>query len=425
MLDIRLLRENAQDVKDNLAKRQGYDINIVDEVLELDENWRAMKTELDALKAQKNKESKSISEIKKAGGDIKLQVARVKEVSDKVARKDEEVKELETKRDELLLKIPNMLDKEVPIGADDKENVPYKTWGEKPKFTFKPKNHQELCELNNWYDLERAARNSGARFYYMKNELVLLEIALYDYVLRKLKKKGYEVMEVPPMLKADVAKKAIPLSDFEDTVYTISNDGDELFLIGTAEHTLATFHMGEVLQEKDLPKLYAGVSPCFRREAGVTKDEKGIFRVHNFNKIEQFVYCLEEQSDEWHQKITDNIEEVFQDLEIHYQLVDICTGDIGAFASRKYDLEAWLPGQDKYREMGSSSNYRDYGARALNVRYQDKKNEMKFCHSLNNTAIAMQRAIIAIIENHQTEDGNVRLPKVLRSYFGGREFLKD
>jgi len=423
MLDIKLLRENKEKIIENLKRREGFDTLIVDKVLEIDLKWRHNKKELDKLKSQKNKESEAINKIKKEGGDIKKQIDKVKEISEQIGKKEKEEHDLIKKRDELLFSIPNLLDPEVPSGADEEENVQIRTWGKKPKFSFKVRTHQELCELNDWYDLEKAAKNSGARFYFLKNELLMLEMAVHQYVLNKLRKKSFTVMSTPTMLRAKVAKLAIPLADFEDTVYKIDNEGDELFLIGTSEHALATFHKDEILTQKDLPKYYAGYSPCFRREAGVTKDEKGIFRVHNFNKVEQFVYCSQEDSDKIHKEITENIEEIFQDFELHYRIVDICSGDIGIFATRKYDLEAWLPGQEKYREMGSSSNYRDYGARSLNVRYQGKDG-IKFCHTLNNTAVATPRAVIAIIEQHQREDGNVKIPEVLRPYLGGKEFLK-
>ncbi len=425
MLDIKLLREDKEKVIENLKRRGDFDTKIIDKILNSDTLWREAKGELDSLKAQKNKESKAIAEIKKQGGDIKKQLDKVKEVAEKIQKQESKVEELLRTRNEEVRKVPNLLDKEVPKGEDDEDNVELRQWGKKPKFNFKPRNHQELCELNDWFELERAAKNSGARFYFMKNELLMLENALHNFVLNKLIKKGFNVMSTPPMLRAEVAKLAIPLADFEDTVYTIGNEGDELFLIGTSEHALSTFHKDEIINHKDLPKMYAGFSPCFRREAGVTKDEKGLFRVHNFNKVEQFIYCAEEDSEKYHKFITEIIEEVFQELELHYRVVDICTGDIGMFATRKYDLEAWLPGQDKYREMGSSSNYRDYGARSLNVRYQAKDNSINFCHTLNNTAIATPRAVIAVIEQHQTKEGNVIIPKVLRPFFGGREFLKE
>lgn len=422
MLDIKLIRENADLVKENLQKRLGYDTSIVDKVLEADNIWRTKKGELDKLKAQKNAESKKIAQVKKDGGDIKEQLAKVKEISNNIEEQEKQLKELEEQKKTLLIAIPNMLDTQVPVGADDDENVPIRFHLEKPQFSFKVRNHQELCELNGWYDLETASKHSGARFYYLKGEIVQLQLALYMYVINKLSQKGYTSVEVPPMLRRDALGDSVCLEDFEEVIYKIEDE--DLYLIGTSEHALAIMHKNQTLNNKDLPLKYIGISPCFRKEAGVTKDSKGIFRVHNFNKIEQFIFSRPEDSDKLHDEITQNAEDIFQDLELHYQIVDICSGDMGSFATRKFDLEAWLPGQEKYREMVSASNYRDYGARRLNCRYQDEKNEIKFVHTLNSTAIALTRCMIAIIEQHQTEDGNVKIPEVLRVYFGGREHLK-
>lgn len=422
MLDIKLLRESKDVVVENLKKRIDFDTSIVDEVLELDLSWRTGKKELDELKSQKNKESQKIAQVKKEGGDIKEQIAKVKGVSELISQKELDVNQLETKRNDLLKLIPNMLDEEVPVGDDDEDNVVIKTHGEKPEFDFKVRNHQELCELNNWFDLDRAAETSGARFYYLKGELVMLELALYNFVLEKLQEKGYTPTFVPPMLRREVLGKSVALEDFEEVIYKIEDE--DLYLIGTSEHALAALHEGQILAQKDFPIKYAGLSSCFRKEAGVTKDEKGIFRVHNFNKIEQFIFSTQEDSERFHQELLANAEEIFQELGIHYQVVNICSGDIGNFASKKYDLEAWLPGQENYREMVSASNYRDYGARRLLCRYQDEQNTLKYAHTLNSTAIALTRTLIAIIETHQTEEGNVVLPQVLRKYFGGRALLK-
>jgi len=423
MLDVKLIRENPDMIKKDLLRRPNFDTSIVDKVLEADGLWRTAKSELDSLKAQKNKESKAISEVKKSGGDIKAQVAKVKKVSDLISEKDNELKKLESKRDEILVRIPNILDPEVPCGDDDEANIPIRTHLKKPKFNFKVRNHQELCEMNNWYDMDIAAKVSGARFYYTKNELVLLEVALYNFVLNKLNDKGYSPVMTPPMLRREVLGKSVPLEDFEEVIYKIEDE--DLYMIATSEHTLAALHMDDTFKHKDLPIKYAGLSNCFRKEAGVTKDSKGIFRVHNFNKIEQFVFCKPEDSDKIHKEITKNAEEIFKDLELHYQIVDICSGDMGSMATRKFDLEAWLPSQEKYREMVSASNYRDFGARRLNCKYQTENGTTQLVHTLNSTAIALTRCMISIMEQHQTEDGNVRLPKALRSYFGGREFLKQ
>ncbi len=420
MLDIKLLRDNSELVKNNLNKRIGFDTKIVDEVIKADNIWRTSKSDLDKLKAEKNKESLNIAQVKKDGGDIKGQIAKVKVISDKITTKDTELKELEEKRNQLLINIPNLLDDEVPIGGDDEDNVTIREFGKVPKFDFKPKNHQQLCEMNDWYDLEAAAKSSGARFYYTKKELVLLEVTLYNYVLNKLNNKGYTPIMTPPMLRRETLGKSVSLEDFEDVIYKIEDE--DLYLIGTSEHTLAALHDNSTFNHKELPVKYAGLSNCFRKEAGVTKDEKGIFRVHNFNKIEQFVFCKPEDSDKIHNELIENAEEIFKELDIHYRIVNICSGDIGSMATRKYDLEAWLPGQEQYREMVSASNYRDYGARRLNCRYQSESGELKLVNTLNSTAIALTRALIAIIETHQTKDGNVKLPSALQKYFG-RELL--
>lgn len=416
MLDIKLLRENREEVITNLQKRIGYDTSIVNEVLKLDEDWRAIKQELDILKSEKNKESKAIAEVKKAGGDIQGQLAKVKEVADKITDKEKKEKEALHKRDEVLITIPNMLDVEVPVGGDDEDNKPIKFHKEKPQFSFTPKSHEELCELNEWFDLERAAKTSGSRFYYLKGDLVLLQLGLYQYVISKLAQKNYTPIEVPPMLKREVLGASVPLEDFEEVIYKIENE--DLYLIGTSEHALAAMHQNDTISHKELPLKYVGISPCFRKEAGVTKDSKGIFRVHNFNKLEQFVFSKPEESDKYHEEITQNAEDIFQELELHYQIVDICTGDLGAMATRKFDLEAWLPSQKRYREMVSASNYRDFGARRLNCRYQTPDGKIELVHTLNSTAIALTRGIIAIIEQHQLENGNVKVPKVLVPFIG-------
>lgn len=423
MLDIKLLRENPNLVKENLSKRIGFDTSIVDEVLSVDDEWRKLKTELDKLKSIKNKESQNIAKVKKEGGDFKAQIQKVKEIANEIEAKEEILKEIEAKRNRLLIKIPNLLDESVPIGEDDEENVEIRTFGEKPNFDFEPRNHIELCELNDWFDLDTASKVAGSRFYYLKGELVMLEIALYQYVLNKLQSKGYTPVFVPHMLRREIIGKSVSLEDFEEAIYKIEDE--DLYLIATAEQPLAALGIDKTFNYKELPIKLAGLSPCYRKEAGVTKDSKGIFRVHNFNKIEQFVFSNPKESDKILEELINNAEEIFKELGIHYRIVDICSGDIGFFAAKKYDLEAYLPGQGKYREMVSASNYRDYGARRLNARYQTENGNLEFVHTLNSTAVALTRILIAIIENFQTKEGNVIIPEVLRPYFGGRELLKE
>ncbi len=423
MLDIKLIRDKTDEVKNNLKKRINYDTSIIDEILEIDIEWRKTKKDTDELKSKKNFLTKKIPEMKKKGEDINSHLDEIKKLSEDIEKTQNKSCELLEKRDNLLLNVPNMLDNQVPIGADDEENKTIRLFHEKPKFTFKPKDHRELCEKNNWYELDIASKHSGARFYYLKNEIVILQLALYDFVMKKMITKGYTPVEVPPMLRKNSIGKSVSLEDFKEAIYNIEDE--DLCLIGTSEHALALLHEGQTLTYKDLPIKYAGISQCFRKEAGVTKDSKGIFRVHNFNKIEQFIFSNDTDSDKFHEEITKNAEEIFSELKLHYRVVDICSGDIGNFASRKFDIEAYIPSQDKYREMVSASNYRDYGARRLNCRYQDEKGELKFVHTLNSTAIAMVRALIAIIEQYQNEDGNVTIPEALRYYFNGRELLKQ
>jgi seryl-tRNA synthetase len=426
MLDIKLLRENPEKFKINLEKRKNHEkyISLIDEVLKVDNLWKIKKKELDLLKSQRNKESENINKIKKEGGNFKSKILEVKEISNNIKKFELSEKEILDKRNDILNRIPNLLNENVPIGKNDEDNKFIKSVLEKPVFDFKPLTHQELCEKNDWYDLKTASKISGSRFYYLKNELVFLEMALQQFVLNKLKNKGFEILYTPPMIKMEAAKKVIPLGDFKETIYRIENEGEEMCLIATAEHTLSTLHFDKIFSEKELPKYYCGISQSFRKEAGVSKDEKGIFRVHNFNKIEMFIYSNKEDSEKEHKFITNILEEIFSDLKLHYNMVDICSGDIGIFANRKYDLEAWLPGQNKYREMGSSSNYLDFGARKTNTRYQNEKNEIEFCHTLNNTACAMTRTIIAILEQYQTKEGNVKVPEILKPYLGNNEFLK-
>lgn len=421
MLDIKYIRENPEIVKKNLNKRIDFDTKIINQILDIDKNWREIKNKLDQLKSQKNKESMKIAEIKKEKKDIKNQLEVVKTISNEIEIEEKKEEEILNKRNELLIKVPNMLDESVPLGKDDTQNVPIRFHLEKPKFNFKIRNHQELCELNNWYELDVASKHSGARFYYLKGDLVLLEVALYNYVLNKLHNKGYMPTIVPPMLRKESLGKSVSLEDFKEAIYEIKDE--DLCLIGTSEHALALLHANQTFALKDLPVKYAGISQCFRKEAGVTKDEKGIFRVHNFNKIEQFIFSTQEESDKFLKELTLNAEEIFQDLELHYQVIDICSGDIGSFAAKKYDIEGWLPGQNKYRELVSASNYRDYGARRLNCKYQDEKNNTKLVHTLNSTAIALSRTLIAIIEQHQQEDGSVKIPEVLKPYFQKKDYL--
>jgi len=281
----------------------------------------------------------------------------------------------------------------------------------------KPVGHADAVEIFGWADLERAAKVAGSRFYYLLNDLVWLDFALTMYALDYLKKAGFTIINPPYMMRREAYSGVTAFSDFEEVIYKVEDE--DLYLIATSEHPIAAMHMNEVLEEDGLPLLYAGVSPCFRKEAGAHgKDTKGIFRVHQFNKVEQFIFCLPEESWDWHEKLLENVEKLWQGLELPYRIVNICTGDLGIVAAKKYDLEAWMPAQGRYREMVSCSNCTDWQSYRLNIRYAEEKGKPSkgFVHTLNSTAIATTRAITAIIENFQLDDGRVEIPKVLQRY---------
>jgi len=419
MLDIDLIREKPELVRENLARRGKPElIKALDELIELDRQWRSDISQLNKLRKERNKLSLQVSELKKKGEEAKELVEKAREIGEQIKELEERTKKAEERRRYLLMSLPNLLHPSVPIGKDESENVVVKTWGEKPEFDFEPKDHQDLAYALGAIDIERAAKVAGSRFYYLKGPLVELNFALISYGLDFAKKKGFQLFQTPYMLHRQIVESATSFEDFQDSIYKI--EGEDLYLIPTAEHSLLGYHADEILEEKQLPLLYAGITPCFRKEAGAHgRDTKGIFRVHQFEKVEQFVFCKPEESWEWHEKLLANAEEFFQSLGIPYRVVNICTGDIGSVAAKKYDIEAWLPGQGKYREVVSCSNCTDYQARRANIRFRDRNNEIRFVHTLNSTLVATERAMIAIMENYQQKDGSIAVPEVLRPYLHG------
>ena len=322
------------------------------------------------------------------------------------------------------MQLPNVMHESVPTGKDESENVEIRKWGTPPQFAFKPLDHIDLGLKLDLVDLERAAKVAGARFYYLKNELVRLNYALISFALDFIAKKGYTLVQPPYLLKREAISGAVALSDFEDTIYKI--EGEDLYLLATSEHALNALHLGEILDGKALPLKYGGVSPCFRKEAGAHgRDTKGIFRVHQFEKVEQFVFCKPEDSWSEHERLITNAEEIFQALELPYRIVNICSGDLGTVAAKKYDLEVWLAGQQRYREAVSCSNCTSYQAVRSNVRYRDKTSEpTRYVHTLNSTFIATERTLVAIMENFQQADGSVVLPEVLGPYMDGLDAIR-
>ena len=426
MLDIKLIREKTEFVRENLERRRNPELlKILDQLIEFDKKWREKLTELNELRHERRKITVEIATLKKKGQEAAAELGKARKIDAEIKTLEKEVRELRTKVDYCLMRLPNLLHESVPYGVDENDNVTVRTWGEIPKFDFPVKHHIELGLSLDIMDIERAAKVSGARFYYLKNEGVLLDMALMNFALNEMIKKGYKPIEPPYMMNRKAYEGATPLTDFEDALYKVENE--DLYLIATSEHPIAAMFMNEVLNAKDLPLKFVGVSACFRKEAGAHgKDTRGIFRTHQFNKVEQFIFCLPEQSWQMHEELIRNAEELVQKLGIPYRVVNVCTGDIGSFAAKKYDIEAWMPAQNRYREIGSCSNCTDYQARRLNIRYREKEGAPPkgIVHTLNSTAIATGRTIVAILENYQQKDGTVIIPEVLRPYMGGIEKIE-
>ena len=444
MLDIKLIRENPEIVKKDLIKRDELEkLKWIDEILELDKKWRENLRKINQLRRERNRIAVEIGKRKKAGESVDDLLTKSKEIVKQIEILEKENEEIRERIDFYLWRLPNITHESVPIGKDDTENVPIKFWGkarvwkghlesfleqsqgkmEYEVLEWKPKLHVDLLEILKGADFERAAKVSGSRFYYLLNEIVILDLALLRFALDRLIEKGFTPVIPPYMVRRYVEEGVTTFDDFENVIYKVEDE--DLYLIPTAEHPLAGMHANEIIEGKDLPILYVGISPCFRKEAGTAgKDTKGIFRVHQFHKVEQFVYSRPEESWEWHEKLLQNAEELFQELEIPYRVVNICTGDLGYVAAKKYDIETWMPGQGKFREVVSCSNCTDWQARRLNIRFRDKTHEKpKFVHTLNSTAIATSRAIVAILENFQEEDGTVKIPKALWKYTGFKEIV--
>jgi seryl-tRNA synthetase len=335
---------------------------------------------------------------------------------------EKQVVEQEAKIREYLLNLPNLLEDSVPIGKDSTENVTIKKWGAIPQFAFPVKNHIDLSLSLEQIDMERAGKVSGARFFYLKNEVAMLDMALMCFAIEELSKKGYTPVIPPYMMKRDAYEGVTALADFEDVLYKIQNE--DLYMIATSEHPLAAMYWNEVLKLDDMPVKLAGISTCFRKEAGAHgKDTRGIFRTHQFDKIEQFIFCKPEDSPKLHEELLENAEALLQKIGLAYRVVNVCTGDIGTVAAKKYDIEAWMPAQGDYREVVSCSNCTDYQARRLGVRYREKEGAPPIgpVHTLNSTAVATGRTIVALLENNQNEDGTINIPEPLRKYMGDRE----
>jgi len=418
MLDIKLIRENSEFVKNNLMKRGNPENSkMLDELITIDGEWRLNLTKLNELRHKRKLITTEIAVLKKAGKDASGKVEKAKTIDFEITSIQAEVARAEEKMHDYLMRLPNLLHETVPVGKDENGNVQMRTWGTIPKFSFPVKNHIDLGLNLDIIDVERAGKVTGSRFFYLKREGVLLDMALMSFAMEDITKKGYVPVEPPYLMRREPYEGVTALSDFEDVLYKIENE--DLYLIATSEHPMAAMFMNEVLKEEDLPLKLAGISACFRKEAGAHgKDTRGIFRTHQFNKIEQFVFCKPEESWKLHEELIKNAEELIKKLGLPYRVVNVCTGDIGTVAAKKYDIEVWMPAQNAYREIISCSNCTDYQARRLCIRYREKEGTPPkgFLHTLNSTAIATGRTIVAILENFQQEDGSIVVPKILRRY---------
>jgi len=419
MLDPKLIKEKPEVIKDMLKARSvEFDL---EGLIDSDQKRREFITKTDELRKKKNQVALNISEKKKKGEDISSILAEMKSVSDELSKLEVDQNNIEKKYLKLATSIPNLIHESVPIGKDDESNKEIKKWGNIPEFDFKIKDHIDISEDLDLVDLERAAKVAGARFYYLKNDLVRLNQALINFGLDFLREKGYSIVQPPYMINRESMEGAVIAEDFEEVIYKIDNQ--DLYMIGTSEHAMAAMHSKEIIEGKDIPKKYAGISPCFRKEAGAHgRDQKGIFRVHQFDKIEQFVFSKPEDSWKEHEKLLSIAEEFYQKLEIPYRVMLLSTGDTGNISAKTYDIEAWMAGQNAYREIVSCSNCLEYQARRLKIRFRDKTNEdTQYVHTLNSTLIATTRVLVAIMENFQTKDGHIRIPEVLQGYMGNQK----
>lgn len=425
MLDIKLIRENPEIVKKNLKKRKENEkLKWVDDLLKYDKKWRELIQKTNNLRRKRNIVTQEIAQLKKKKKDVKAKMKEVKEIPNKIKKLEVQVREYKKKPNSILMKLPNMLHESVPYGKDENDNVVIRTWGKPPKFDFKPKGHLEIALNLGLIDAERAAKVSGHGFFYLKNELVLLDLAIQKFAIDFLIKKGYTLIEPPFMINKKAYEGMIDFEDFEMVTYNVA--GTDLYLIATSEHPMGAMFMNEILDKKNLPIKFIGVSPCFRKEVGTHgKYTKGLFRMHQFNKVEQFIFCLPEQSWQFHEELQKNSEKLYQQLGLHYHVVNVCTGDIGTIAAKKYDIEVWTA-DGKFRELGSNSNCTDYQARRLNIRFREKEGQapIGFVHTLNNTALATSRTMMAILEQFQQKDGSVIIPKVLRPFMNGIDKLE-
>ncbi|NMJ77262.1 serine--tRNA ligase [Nanohaloarchaea archaeon] len=421
MLRIERFRNNPDEIRDSEEYR-GKDPEKVDKVVELDKAWRENLQKLQELQEKRNQVGDRIAEMKQNGKDASEHIEKMQEVKETITELEDEVESLKEDRDELRMKIGNIVDDSVPQGEDEDDNVPVKHWEPEEGKSESGELAADLLEDTNLLETEKAAEVAGERAYYLKNDLVRLNQALINYGLDRIREKGYTPMQTPYMLNKEAMEGAAELEDFHEQLYKL--DRHKRYLIATSEQTLAAYHFDEILQPQELPKKYAGYSTNFRREAGKHGQEtRGIWRLHQFEKIEQFIFCKPEESQKLHDELLENAEELMKDLNLPYRVVNVCTGDLGDTPAKKYDIEAWRPSLGEYGEVVSCSNCTEYQGTKLKTRIRRQGNDNQTVHTLNSTLIATQRLMTIIIENNQTEEG-IEIPEALRSYMGGQELIE-
>lgn len=416
MLDITYIREHPDEVRENLKKRGKPEfVEGFDRLIRLDSEYREKLKMLNQLRHERNEISKEINRIKKEGGDLSQVLEKAKQLPKRIKELEDDVDRLNDEVMSVLSRLPNIMLPDVPIGKDSNDNVVIRKWGNPRK--DRTKSHVDWLIEKEYADFERASKTSGSRFYFLKGKLVKLQMAIINYTFDFLTEKGFQPIYPPFLTRREIESAATELSAFSDVLYKI--EGEELYLIPTTEHPILGYHYNEVLDEKDLPLKYVGYSPAFRKEAGSHgKDTKGIFRVHQFMQTEMFVFCRPEESQKIHEEMVGIQEEILRSLEIPYRVVKVCSGDLPLVAAKMYDIEAWFPAQQTYREITSCSNCLTYQSVPGKIRIIDEKGNRIWVHTLNGTGLPDTRTIVAIIENFQDEEGNVRIPKPLQKYTG-------
>lgn len=420
-----MFREFPHIIRADFDKRN-LPHDAIDAVIQADQEWRRLLHATDQLRREKNEAARGIAQAKKDRDEQKAQsiLEQVAKLGDEISNMEQRTAEALHNRDLLRMRIPNILHEDVPISDDETGNTTHSVHGTKPEFDFDVRTHNELIEMNHWVDLKRAAKITGSRFYFLKGDLARLEFALQQYAVEFLRSRGFTFVQPPVMMNRTAYEGVTDLGDFETVMYGI--EPDKYFMIATSEHPLTAMYMNETIPEDMLPLRLVGVSSCFRREVGshgIT--DAGIWRVHQFTKVEQIVIARPEESWNLHEELLANCVDLWNSLGLHFEVVNICSGDMGTVASKKYDLEAWIPGADQYKEVVSCSNCTDYQANRLDIRFGTPGHpNQPIVHTLNSTAVATSRALVAIMEQNQQADGRVSIPQVLRPLMGGQETLE-